>query len=32
MQYIMLFPPKQYLHWYLDEFGFLQVEFVDMEP
>jgi len=24
--YIILFPPKEYLRWYVDEFGFLEVE------
>jgi hypothetical protein len=30
MQYILLFPPKQIIRWYIDEFGFLQLELVEM--
>ena len=30
MQYIMMFPPKQFIHWYVDEYGFLELELIDI--
>ncbi len=30
MQYIMMFPPKRFIHWYIDEHGFLDLELIDL--
>ena len=30
MKYMILFPPKRFIHWYIDEHGFLDLELVDL--
>ncbi len=30
-EYIHLFPPKEFLAWYIDQYGFIQMEVVNLE-
>jgi len=31
MRFIMMYPPRKFLQWYIDEHDFLQIQLIDLD-